>query len=109
MPTGKRRQPVTTVKSVEEHAESHSKTKAFRDREVTPTHAKPLLDSAEDNPLFGVAMLKLALELKRDKTTPFEKIVALITHRMHLDEADFRRFLAAQGGLLRTLARARPN
>lgn len=55
--------------------------------------------------LFGVAMLKLALELKRDSAVPFDRLVTQVTGRMKLDEATFRGFLARQGGLLRTLSK----
>ena len=64
------------------------------------------LPSDGDNPLFGVAMLKIALELKRNSATPLESIIRNVVERMRLDEPDFRRFLRAQGGLLRRVAGA---
>jgi hypothetical protein len=61
-----------------------------------------------ENPLFGVAMLKIALELKRPGAGPFERIVNQVMSRMSLDEGEFRAFLGTQGGLLKALYRPAP-
>lgn len=55
--------------------------------------------------LYGVALLKVALELKRAPAAePPEAVLARVLARMRIPEADFRAFLAAQGGLLAALA-----
>ena len=56
------------------------------------------------SPLYGVAMLKIAMELKKADARPLEELVSSVLQRMHLPEEDFRDFLASNGGLLRTIA-----
>ena len=56
------------------------------------------------SPLYGVAMLKIAMELKKADSRPLEELVSSVLQRMHLPEEDFRQFLASNGGLLRTIA-----
>ncbi len=64
--------------------------------------------TTEEDPLFGVAMLKIALELKRPGAGTLEAIVSRVMARMQLDEGEFREFLQRQGGLLRTIAKPHP-
>jgi hypothetical protein len=59
------------------------------------------------SPLYGVAMLKIAMELKKANARPLDELIAGVLSRMRLDEGDFRRFLEANGGLLRTIAQRR--
>jgi len=54
--------------------------------------------------LFGVALLKLALELKKPGAPALEALVPGVVRRMGLDEAAFLAWLAANGGLLRGAA-----
>jgi hypothetical protein len=56
------------------------------------------------SPLYGVAMLKIAMELKKADARPLEELVSSVLQRMHLAEDEFREFLVANGGLLRTIA-----
>ena len=56
------------------------------------------------SPLYGVAMLKIAMELKKADARPLEELVSSVLQRMHLPEEDFHDFLKANGGLLRTIA-----
>ncbi len=56
------------------------------------------------SPLYGVAMLKIAMELKRCDGVALEEIIAGVLAKMHLPEDDFRAYLAANGGLLRGIA-----
>ena len=56
------------------------------------------------SPLYGVAMLKIAMELKRADARPLDEMVKSVLDRMHLPEDAFRQFLASNGGLLRTIA-----
>jgi hypothetical protein len=56
------------------------------------------------SPLYGVAMLKIAMELKKADARPLEELVTSVLQRMHLPEEQFRHFLHANGGLLRTIA-----
>ena len=61
----------------------------------------------EGNPLYGVAMLKIAMELKRQDSAALDDILTGVLTKMHLPEAEFRAFLAENGGLLRTIAQRR--
>jgi hypothetical protein len=51
--------------------------------------------------LFGVAALKLALELKKPNALPLEALVPGVVRKMGLDEAAFNAWLQANGGLVR--------
>lgn len=57
-----------------------------------------------DSPMYGVAMLKIAMELKRSPAAGLDEILKGVLSRMHLDERSFLRFLDQNGGLLRTIA-----
>lgn len=61
----------------------------------------------EASPLFGVAMLKIAMELKKADAQPLDELVSGVLRRMNLPEAEFRAFLESNGGLLRTIAAKR--
>ncbi len=66
--------------------------------------------SAQDlsmSPLYGVAMLKIALELKKADARPTEQLISGVLAQMGLDELTFRSFLEANGGLLRAIAQKR--
>jgi hypothetical protein len=56
------------------------------------------------SPLYGVAMLKVAMELKKADARSLDELIHGVLERMRLDEGEFRRFLEANGGLLRTIA-----
>ena len=57
--------------------------------------------------LIGVAMLKIAMELKKADARPVDELIHGVLTRMRLDEGEFRRFLEANGGLLRAIAQKR--
>ncbi len=59
------------------------------------------------SPLYGVAMLKIAMELKKADARPVDELITGVLTKMRLDEADFRSFLEANGGLLRSIAQKR--
>ena len=59
------------------------------------------------SPLYGVAMLKIAMELKKADGAPLEDLITGVLGRMNLDANDFRAYLEANGGLLRTIAQRR--
>lgn len=59
------------------------------------------------SPLYGVAMLKIAMELKKADARPVDELITGVLTRMRLDEKEFRRFLEANGGLLRAIAQRR--
>ncbi|MBL8918527.1 MAG: hypothetical protein JNJ54_06670 [Myxococcaceae bacterium] len=61
----------------------------------------------EASPLFGVAMLKIAMELKKADARPLDELVSGVLRRMNLPESEFRAFLESNGGLLRTIAARR--
>jgi hypothetical protein len=51
------------------------------------------------DPLYGVALLKVALELKRQREGSPEEILRGVLARMRLSEGEFRAWLAQQGEL----------
>jgi hypothetical protein len=57
-----------------------------------------------ESPLYGVAMLKIAMELKKPDAGDLDTILSGVLQRMKLDESEFRAYLEANGGLLRTIA-----
>jgi hypothetical protein len=59
------------------------------------------------SPLYGVAMLKIAMELKKAPEASLDALITGVLQKMKLPEEDFRGFLAANGGLLRTIAMKR--
>ena len=61
----------------------------------------------EDSPLYGVAMLKIAMELKKPDGKDLDEILSGVLERMRIPEPEFRAFLSRNQGLLRTLARKR--
>ena len=54
------------------------------------------------DPLFAVAMLRIALELKKNLTDPLDVIAARVAQRMRLDAAAFRAYLDGNLGLLKS-------
>jgi hypothetical protein len=72
--------------------------------EVAKTTLPP---EVETSPLYGVAMLKIAMELKKADARPLDELVSGVLAKMRLDEGVFRSFLEANGGLLRSIARKR--
>lgn len=72
-------------------------------REATVTPPKEVTAS----PLYGVAMLKIAMELKKADPRPLDELISGVLARMNLPEEAFRAFLSANGGLLRTIAAKR--
>lgn len=71
------------------------------------TQAEPVPATVSASPLYGVAMLKIAMELKKADARPVDELIHGVLSRMRLDEAEFRRFLEANGGLLRGIAQRR--
>lgn len=55
----------------------------------------------EVDPLYGVALMKTALELKRRKDGSVEEILRGVLARMRIPEAEFFAYLEQQGGLAR--------
>lgn len=67
----------------------------------------PVPHEVSESPLYGVAMLKIAMELKKPNAGELEDILSGVLTRMKLSEDDFRAFLAKNGGLLRAIAHKR--
>ncbi|MGQ0505429.1 MAG: hypothetical protein ACT4TC_08910 [Myxococcaceae bacterium] len=65
------------------------------------------LDSSSESPLFGVAMLKIAMELKKPDAAALDEILAGVLRRMNLSESAFNAYLRKNGGLLRAIASKR--
>ncbi len=91
MPTGRERQ--TRVVSLSEAKQ--------------PQTPPPLPDEVARSPLYGVAMLRIAMELKKADARPLDELISGVLARMRLDETDFRGFLERNGGLLRSIAQKR--
>ena len=73
-------------------------------RRATSTEtARAAPHAVEPEPLYGVALLKTALELKRRKDGTPEEILRGVLARMRLPEDEFRAWLSQQGGLARVL------
>ncbi len=60
-----------------------------------------------DDPLCAVAMLRVAVEMKKPDARGLDEIIDGVLERMRLDREAFRRFLAENGQLLRATATAR--
>jgi hypothetical protein len=60
-----------------------------------------------ESPLYGVAMLKIAMELKKADAPSLDDLIVSVLKRMNLDEKAFRSFVAANDGLLKTVASRR--
>jgi len=69
-------------------------------REEVPTEV-------ETSPLYGVAMLKMAMELKKPNAPALEEILSGVLKRMNLSEEAFRHYLEQNGGLLKAIAQKR--
>ena len=59
------------------------------------------------SPLYGVAMLKIAMELKKADAPSLDELIGSVLKRMNLDEKAFRAFVNANDGLLKTVAQRR--
>jgi len=76
-----------------------------RSRTITELEPRPATATAgpppsrEPDPLYGVALLKMALELKRQRESSPEEILRGVLARMRLSEVEFRAWLAQQGEL----------
>jgi hypothetical protein len=82
-------------------------TLAAESSNPTPSPEPSAPAEVAHSPLYGVAMLKIAMELKKADARPLEELVSGVLGRMKLDEDEFRAFLELNGGLLRTVAQRR--
>lgn len=64
---------------------------------------RPRAESSSD-PLFAVALLRIALELKKSPDASLDALTSQVAARMKLDEGVFRRFLEGNLGLLKATA-----
>lgn len=76
---------------------------------VSREAALPRADGAgagpiEASPLYGVALLKAAMELKRRPDKDLQEILSGVLARMRIPESEFRRYLDQHGGALRHIA-----
>ena len=103
----RRGQRKTAVEQVEKRTEAHQAVPAVARlgarRAAQPAEPGPL----EASPLFGVALLKTALELKRQRDATVEEVLSGVLARMRIPEEEFRQFLLQNGGLLRAIAEKR--
>ena len=82
-----------------------SRVVAFRQAAQAEVEEVPTEVAA--SPLYGVAMLKIAMELKKADAAPLDELISGVLARMNLPEEQFRSYLSANGGLLRTIASRR--
>jgi hypothetical protein len=85
------RQRAKTVVKLEERKQQAARPKA------------PAAPSVEPDPLYGVVLLKTALELKRRQDGSPEEILRGVLARMRIPESEFRVFLEQRGDLLKAL------
>ena len=57
--------------------------------------------------LCGVAMLKVAMELKKRPSVPLDNVVQDVLRAMGIDASTFRKYVASQAGVLQGLERMR--
>lgn len=57
--------------------------------------------------LCGVAMLKIAMELKKRGSVPVDEVIDSVLSTMAIDPAAFRKYVASQGGVLQRLQQMR--
>jgi hypothetical protein len=79
-----------------------------RQRARTVIELDPRRATVEPDPLYGVALLKTALELKRRQDGSPEEILRDVLARMRLPEEEFRAWLAQQGELAKVLGGGEP-
>jgi hypothetical protein len=79
----------------------------YLESQQQPVVAESVPAELSASPLYGVAMLKIAMELKKADARPVDELITGVLTRMRLDETEFRRFLDANGGLLRAIAQRR--
>ncbi|GHG93111.1 hypothetical protein [Comamonas sp. JC664] len=72
-------------------------------RQSTPTAQRAPTPPLEPDPLYGVVLLKTAMELKRRQDGTVEDILRGVLARMRIPEAEFFAYLEQQGGLLQAL------
>ena len=63
--------------------------------------------ASADNPLCGVALLKIAMELKKPGAAPLEQVISKVLSRMGLREEVLRSYLAHED-LLPRLGNLKP-
>jgi hypothetical protein len=71
-------------------------------KQATRLKARPT-PPVEPDPLYGVVLLKAALELKRRKDGTVEEILREVLARMRIPEHEFRAFLEQRGDLLKAM------
>ncbi|MBM7114387.1 hypothetical protein [Archangium primigenium] len=91
-----RRQRPRTVIELETHRAS---VPEMDGEPATAAASAEAVESLELDPLYGVALLKVALELKRRRDGTPEEILRGVLLRMRLSEVDFRAWLAERGDL----------
>ena len=90
----RRQRPRTVIE-----LETHRASVPDMDGEPAAAASSEAAESLELDPLYGVALLKVALELKRRRDGTPEEILRGVLLRMRLSEVDFRAWLAERGDL----------
>ena len=73
----------------------------------TWSQAEPTPEQSPPDGLCGVAMLKIAMELKKRSSVPVGEVVDAVLSTMAIDPSVFRKYLASQGGVLERLEQMR--
>jgi hypothetical protein len=76
-------------------------------QEVRAPGRTPATREVTDSPLYGVAMLKIAMELKKPGAGGLDEIVSGVLGKMGLSDSEFRNYLSRHGGKLRAIAERR--
>ncbi|MBI5546187.1 MAG: hypothetical protein HY901_20040 [Deltaproteobacteria bacterium] len=72
------------------------------------SQARPQVDvEIEPVALWSIAMLRIAMELKRPEAPGLDEIIDGVVAKMGIDKAHFEKYLAEHLGTLREAARAR--
>jgi hypothetical protein len=83
---------------------SQGRAVVLADLREAQQRSKPRSAEVTASPLYGVAMLKIAMELKKPGAPGLDEILQGVLARMRIPEREFREFLAQNGGLLRIIA-----
>lgn len=82
-----------------QRAKTVTELEPTQDPPLAPATASQPAEPLEPDPLYGVALLKMAFELKRRQDGTPDEILRGVLARMRLPEDEFRLWLSQQGEL----------
>jgi hypothetical protein len=83
------------------------KPRRRRPKTAPPSDATSAPTPDEVQGLCGVAMLRIAMELKKRSSAPVEEVMRGVLSTMTLDGDTFRKYLAHQSGVVQKLEKMR--